>query len=330
MNRHRSPAGSSDVRRSQGPPGRRSPGRLRDASLFALASLAFWGPPLRAQTIDDSLMMPRNQLCTGFIYMRDGWTDYWEGSLQRANGNIGTITTQSVSWVGNYGISDRLNVIAMLPYVWTHASQGVLSDMDGLQDATLALKYDLLGSRPLGGGSLRAFAVAAGSAPASAYTPDFYPLSIGSASPRLSGRLTLAYKTRRAFYVEGSGAYTWRGNVTLDRPAYFTDGRMYLSDQVAMPDVVDFAVRLGFHRGGLQVPISFSRQITRGGGDIRRQDMPFVSNRMNASKVDALVMYYLPALRSLGLRLGATYTVDGRNVGQATTVTAGLLYVFKL
>ena len=28
--------------------------------------------------------------------------------------------------MGTYGVTDRLNVIAMLPYVWTSASQGVL------------------------------------------------------------------------------------------------------------------------------------------------------------------------------------------------------------
>lgn len=321
-------AGSSDLRLPAPPARPRAPRRGRGAALVVLG-LAALAAPARAQTIDDALMMQRNRLCTGFIYTRDSWSEYWEGRLQRTNGNIGTVTTQSLSWVGNYGVSDRLNVIAMLPYVRTSASQGVLAGMDGLQDATLALKYDLLGSRRLGPGSLQAFAVAAGSVPASDYTPDFYPLSIGSASPRAAARLTLAFKTASGFYIEGSSAYTWRGNVTLERPSYFTDGRMYLSDQVAMPDVVDYVVRLGFHRGRLQVPLSFSQQITRGGGDIRRQDMPFVSNRMNASRFDALAMYYLPPLPQLGLRLGASHTVNGRNVGQSTTFTAGLLYVFR-
>jgi hypothetical protein len=49
---------------------------------------------------------------------------------------------------------------------------------------------------------------------------------------------------------------------------------------------------------------------------------------MNFSKVDALVMYYLPKAKNLAVRLSGAYTVDGRNVGQATTVTAGLLYTF--
>ena len=56
--------------------------------------------------------------------------------------------------------------------------------------------------------------------------------------------------------------------------------------------------------------------------------MPFVSNRMNYSKVDALVTYDLPMMKNLAVRASGSYIVQGRNVGQATTVTAGLLYTF--
>ena len=84
----------------------------------------------------------------------------------------------------------------------------------------------------------------------------------------------------------------------------------------------------GYLMPRLHVPISFSQQITRGGGDIRRQDMPFVSNRMNFQKVEALAMYYLPNPKNLSVRVAGTYAVNGRNVGQSTTITAGLLYTF--
>jgi hypothetical protein len=71
---------------------------------------------------------------------------------------------------------------------------------------------------------------------------------------------------------------------------------------------------------------SFSQQYTLGGGDIRRQDMPFVSNRMNFSKVSAMVMAPIPKLHHFSFQFAGGYTVRGRNVGQATTLTAGLLY----
>ncbi|HEX9708447.1 MAG TPA: hypothetical protein VGB42_00505 [Candidatus Thermoplasmatota archaeon] len=50
---------------------------------------------------------------------------------------------------------------------------------------------------------------------------------------------------------------------------------------------------------------------------------------MNVSRVDALVMYYLPAPKNLAVRVAGTYAVGGRNVGLSTTLTAGLLHNFK-
>ena len=297
-------------------------------ALWLAFALSACSAPLRAQTIDDGLMMSKRTLCTGFLYTHDSWDQYWEGTLKRGNGNIGTISTQTVMWAGNYGVTDRLNVIAMTPYVWTNASQGVLHGMSGFQDLTVAVKYNLLETAFTSHGNLRAIIVASGGLPMSDYTPDFQPLSIGLASKRFSGRFTLNFQTKQGWYVNGSAAYTWRDNVTLDRSSYYTDGRLYLSNEVAMPDVFDYTVTAGYLKGGFQVPISFSQQSTLGGGDIRRQDMPFVSNRMNYSKVDAEVVYYLPKLKDLSVRAMGTYRVSGRNVGQGTTLTAGLLYVF--
>jgi hypothetical protein len=308
---------------------RRLPAPAVTRALLALVVLAGASPSLRAQTFRDGLMMNKGSFCTGFVYAHDSWDRYWEGSLKRDNQNIGTLTTQSVAWMGNYGITDRLNVIAAVPYVWTEASQGVLHSMDGFQDITFGLKYKLLDTPFTGVGKLRTMLVAYAGTPLSDYTPDFLPMSIGSASTRTTGRLTLDFIANNGLFATGNGGYTWRGEVTLDRPSYYTNGTLYFSDKVAMPDVFDYTVSVGYRKRGLQTPVSFSQQITRGGGDIRRQDMPFVSNKMDFKRIDALVEYYLPPAKRLAIQLGAGYVLDGRNVGQATQFTAGFLYVFN-
>lgn len=315
---------ASCPRRSHG-----SSARARVRALFALLALVGASPALHAQTFRDGLMMNKGSFCTGFVYSHDSWDEYWEGALKRDNQNIGTLTTQSVAWVGNYGITDRLNVIAMVPYVWTTASQGVLHGMDGFQDVSFGVKYKLVDTPFLGVGSLRTMLVAYAGTPLSDYTPDFMPMSIGTASTRTSGRLTLDYVGKGNWFVTASGGYTWRSNVTLDRPSYYTNGTLYFSDQVEMSDVFDYSVSAGYRKRGLQIPITFSQQYTRGGGDIRRQDAPFVSNKMNFSRIDALVEYYLPPAKRFALQVGAGYVLDGRNVGQATQLTAGFLYVFN-
>lgn len=283
---------------------------------------------LNAQTLTDGLLMPKNNLCTGFLYTNDQWTNYWEGTLKRDNGNIGTITTQNVMWVGNYGITDKINVIAMLPYVWTSASQGTLHGMEGMQDLSLGLKYNLI-KQEFNGSTLKAFLVGNLSTPLSGYTPDFLPLSIGIASTILSGRFTINYSFLENFYINASGAYTWRSNVKLDRPSYYTDGQLYLTNEVKMPNLFDYVVSVGYHKGQLQTELNYTRQNTLDGDDIRRQDMPFVSNKMNFSKVGLLVMYYLPKPKYLAVRGSVMYTAAGRNVGQSTTLMGGFLYVLN-
>ena len=302
---------------------RRSSTRRRiPLSLLILLSAA----PLAAQTIDDGIMLHKGTLFAGWVYTHDSWDTYWEGTLERDNGNIGTVTTQSNLLFGNYGVTDRFNVIATAPYVWTQASQGVLSGMQGFQDITLAAKFSLFEGGAATLGSMRAIAVASAGLPLSDYTPDFAPMSIGSGSKRISGRFTLNTHSERGLYLNGSTAYTWRGGVTLDRPYYYTDGQLFFTDEVEMPNAFDYVVSGGYLKRGLMATASFSQQYTLGGGDIRRQDMPFVSNRMNFSRVSAMVMAPIPKLHRLSFQFAGEYTVRGRNVGQATTLTAGLLY----
>jgi hypothetical protein len=78
----------------------------------------------------------------------------------------------------------------------------------------------------------------------------------------------------------------------------------------------------------LMTAASWSQQRTLGGADIRRQDMPFVSNRMNFSRVGAMIMAPVPKLRTLAFEVALARTINGRNVGEATTITGGLLYAF--
>jgi hypothetical protein len=96
-----------------------------------------------------------------------------------------------------------------------------------------------------------------------------------------------------------------------------------------MPDVFDYTLGGGYRGRRLHAPVSVSVQRTLGGSDIRRQDMPFVSNRMDFVRVDGSVGYTLPAT-NLMVRIGAARVVGGRNVGQATTLTGGFHYTVPL
>lgn len=286
--------------------------------------------PVRAQTLDDADFMKFRVLCAGVLYTREQWTDYWEGTLKRSNGNIGTLTTTSATYMTAYGVTDRLNIIASLPYVSTKASQGVLQGQSGHQDVTVGLKYRALNTPLTTSGMLQGILSISGTVPTTDYTPDFYPMSIGSSSKRATGRGLLSFQGKNGMFVNGSMAYTRRGNVTLDRVSYYANNQLYLTSEVQMPDVTESALTLGYSGHGIFAPLTLVQQRTLGGGDIRRQDMPFVSNRMNFTRVDAHVRYAVPRSRGVLLMLGASRVLTGRNVGQAASVTAGLLLAGKI
>jgi hypothetical protein len=202
----------------------------------------------------------------------------------------------------------------------------VLEGQEGFQDLTIGGKYAFLERQSAKRGALRAIAALSGSLPLSDYNPDFAPLSIGTQSRRFTGRLTLNYQMTRGLYVNGSTSYSRRCDVTLDRPYYYTDGHLFLTNEVELPDVADFKISIGYLKHDLNTNFTFSQQSTKGGGDIRRQDMPFVSNRTNFSRVGGMAMYPVPKFRTVAFYLSGGYTVDGRNVGQAGSFAAGLLY----
>jgi len=280
-----------------------------------------------SQTLTDGLMMSKGKFCTGFLYTHDQWKEYWEGELSRENGNIGEVTTQSIMWAGNYGITGKLNVIAMLPYIKTDASMGTLHGMNDIQDLSIGVKYNFF-KKEFEKSAFKAFGVLNFSTPIGDYTPDFFPLSIGTQTTNVAYRLTTYFKLKEGWFVNLSGAYTWRSNTQIDRPSYFDGNEFVMSDEVKMPNMFDIFGSIGYLKGPLQVEADYIQQNTLGGGDIRRQDMPFVSNRMNFIKTGALVMYYPPQVKNLALRAAGYYTLSGRNVGQSTTWMVGALYTF--
>jgi hypothetical protein len=200
------------------------------ASGLALTIMAA-APSVRAQSMDDAIFMDKRVLCAGLVYTREHWNEYWEGTSKRANGNIGTLTTTQATWMAAYGATNRINILASLPFVWTKTSQGVLAGQRGAQDLSIGIKVRAFSTPLTTHGTLHGIAVVSATAPMSDYTVDFFPLSIGSASKRATVRGMLSFQARNGIYVNGSAAYTRRGNVTIDRVAYFTNNQLFLTNE---------------------------------------------------------------------------------------------------
>jgi hypothetical protein len=283
---------------------------------------------LNAQTDMDAITLKKNVLCVGGMYVNDRWDEYWEGTFKRNNRNIGTVTTQMFALAGAYGVTDKLNVMFMAPYVKTKASRGTLTGLDGIQDLSLMAKYKAAEKKFGNGSRLSVFAIGRVSFPLTDYVADFLPVSIGLRSKTAGIRGMVDYQFKK-FFVTASGAYTLRSNIEIDRESYYTT-EMKNTNEVEMPNTTDYSVRAGFRSRYLIAEAVFTDMYTLGGFDIRKNDMPFPSNEMNARRIGAAFKYTFKKVRGLEVVGGAMYTLHGRNVGQSTTFNGGVFYLMNL
>lgn len=280
-----------------------------------------------AQTDIDAIMMEKNAFCVGPMYSYSSWKNYWEGTNKRENLNLGTVSTQMFSVMGNYGVSEKLNLLFNVPYVKTKASAGQLRGQSGFQDLSLMVKYRPINQK-IGYGRLAVFGLAGVSTPLSNYSADMLPLSIGLKSRTGMARVMVDYYYNNKWFVTASGTYVYRDNIKLDRNSYYTD-ELVLSDEVFMPNVTMFNIRAGWRTRLLIAEAVFNNMTTQGGFDITRNNMPFPSNRMNASTIGANFKYVFKKMDHLSLTGGAHQVIAGRNMGQSLNLNFGVFYVIN-
>jgi hypothetical protein len=287
-----------------------------------LCLIGMMGQQLLAQMPHDGIYMSKKIACGALIYGNSSWTEYWENQLFRENQNIGRLTTESVTAMMAYGITKKLNVIAVVPYVRTNASKGNLLGQKGFQDASIWIKAKGYSSH-----GLTLHGVVGASMPMSNYVPDFMPMSIGIGSKALVARGILTYDLPKNLYLNSSIAYQMRSRVDADRDAYLAGDKLLYTREVAVPDAFDAAIRFGYLKKDNQLEVFAEHFSCVGGDHIRRNDMPFMTNDMTMTSVGVYGKYQP---KQLGINGRVSYVVDGQNVGQSLSVSVGLLYIIKL
>ena len=160
------------------------------------------------QTPVDALLMPKGTACAVVQHSSSSWENYWEGTLKRDNGNIGKFTMQSTAVMGAVGIlSNRFNLIAMLPYISTSATAGTMAGQKGIQDLSVWGKYKIAEVQTKNG-AFAVFGVLGASSPLTSYVPDMQPFSIGLGAKSASGKVILNY-------TANSGDWVW-SNSTIE------------------------------------------------------------------------------------------------------------------
>ncbi len=280
-----------------------------------------------AQTPNDALMMSKHQLCILGQYTHSDWDEYWQGETKRSNSNLGTVYNENVLLMAAYGITDRLNALVGAPYVWTSSSKSYLQGEHGIQDLSIFLKYQAWKKSALGG-EFKVFVTGGLSTPTNDYVADFLPFSIGIQSKTASLRGILNYTANMGLYVTLQGGHTWRANSDIDRDAYLFDNKLYYGSTVPVANVFDGSARLGFIRNRLQTEVWMEHSTGLSGDDIRYNDAPFPTNKMQWTAAGLFAKYFVT--RQLALQASYSQVLSGRNVGQSTTIAGGVTYFFSV
>lgn len=274
-----------------------------------------------AQMPHDAIYMPKKSFCVAVTASQSQWNEYWENELKRENFNIGTHTTQMVMPMVAIGITDNLNLLAGIPYVTTKTSAGSLMGQSGIQDLSGFLKYKVFDLK-----GLALHGVIGGSIPVGNYVPDFLPMSIGLQSKTATGRVIVSYQHKSGVYFTGHGSYNYRSIVKIDKDSYLANDKFYYTNKVEIPNSTDARLALGYYKKGIQLE-AFTEMVNCIGGDnIRRNDMPFPTNAMNAKMYGAYAKFQ-PKTLGFNARYATCY--EGKNVGQNTMISVGVMYNFK-
>ncbi|MFD2203932.1 transporter [Shivajiella indica] len=297
--------------------------------LLALTFLSYV-PNAHAQLPWDEIMMKKGEFCFAGVYENNSWNKYWEGTYLRENANIGTFTRQMFMPMLAMGLGQKINLITSLPYISTKASGGTQAGQSGIQDLSVSLKVDWL-QKQLGKGRLLFLSNVHFNTPVGNYLSDYMPFSIGVGAPELGIRGIGGYKMDNGLVFRASMAYIWRGQTEIERDYYYQDGSVY-SSFMNVPNALNIHGAIGYwaFENRLRLEATYMTFNCLSGDDIRSYNRPQPTNKMEVSQVGAWAQYYIKADRGLGAIAYVNQTINGRNMGKATTIGVGLTYQFKV
>jgi hypothetical protein len=229
--------------------------------------------------------------------------------------------------MGNYGINSKLNVMLGLPYVWTGSDVSYITGQKGLQDLAVFVKYQLLETKAPGG-AFKIQATGGLSTPVTDYSPDLLPFSIGLHSQTASIRGVLNYTADFGLYLTAQAGHTWRSNTTVDRNSYLFDNKLIYSDEMPVPNVLDYSARIGYIKPRLQAEVWYDAFTGLSGDDIRYNEAPQATNKMAAGQIGVFGKYFIT--KRFALLASLSQVLQGRNAGQSLTWVAGTTYFLEI
>lgn len=208
------------------------------------------------------------------------------------------------------GITDWLDVQVNAPYVSTKP------EFSGMQDFSSYLKFSILNKYYESGAQLRVMLAVGYSFPMTDYNTENL-FSIGQQAEAIESRLIVQVMRSNGFFMMFQGGYSDR--------------------QDPVPSSYASTLKVGWAKAERYIDIWYDQQIAVGGNDYLNYsneiketgstDITFTSLGVSYGKIGAT--YYRPIGESIGFAVGFSQVIWGRNIGQASMLSASLIKKFS-
>ena len=245
----------------------------------------------------------RGEGTAALSYTGESYDEFWVGRTRVEEPALGEVETASTSLWLRWGFTERLAVVGNLPYadVTTDGAAGL--EDSGAADLEALVLFRLL-ETSTGAVRHRVVAGAGVRTPASDYEGDA-PVSLGDDTTDALVRFVYQLESG-GFYLSQQVGFDARGDDAADTVPLFTE--------------------LGYTAGRVTVSAFYSYLAADGGTDIGDPGFTFPSNQEEYERAGAKLFGRFTD--RIGGTVSAFTTLDGRNTGDATGLSAGLVFDF--
>lgn len=238
-----------------------------------------------------------------------------------ANGSVFDLPYRGslINFFAEYGVTDRLDVVVSVPYVYTVQNSG-------LQDGGLYIKYRPLRLALGGAGYLNAIGGVGSSFPLSDYAPVTAG-ALGQKAVVVPVRAIVQFESKPGVFLNLTGGYNWRLDeiserdlsvILQQRPDY----------QVVRPkSYATFLAKIGLPAAHYYLDAWIERQVTQGGADFV-PDVPDLPQAYGVSYWQFGGTAYYSDNGKTGFYVSFGKILSGRNVSQIFRLTGGIVLKF--
>lgn len=256
----------------------------------------------RAQDLDGFSPAPgKGDIAISYSF--DSYDEFWAGTTKVSEPALGEVESHSISLWWRHGLTDKLALVASVPYVDVDGDGPAPFEESGLQDLMVLAQYRLFTRES--GASRHSIVLGGGfRTPASDYEANT-PIDVGDGTTDVLARLVYLLQSG-SFYLSTQVGYDIRGEDA--------------------PDGLPLAVTGAWSFGRSTVSATYSRYFADGGTDIGDPGFTFPSNKDEYERIGAKLFSRIND--RFGWSVAAFTTLDGRNSGDTTGYSGGLVFSY--